>query len=217
MKVLLKRMKSINLVIIILFLFVGCQSRNHKALCIAIQPYGAIPAKQISQASEALALVYHCHTVVYTSKDLPEDAFVHIKSPRYRADILIKLLSKQVADTISTIIGITNKDISTTKWIAKGIVKQPASTYRDWGIFGLGYMPGKSAVISTYRISANADKQLLKQRLQKIAVHEAGHNFGLPHCKNKSCVMTDAAETIRTIDKVSLALCNKCKKKIKIL
>lgn len=214
MKVLLKRMKSISIVISILFLWITCQRSNYN-LCIAIQPFGTIPALQIKQISEALSQVYQCKTVIYTAKELPEDAFVNIKSPRYRADKLIKLLSKQASDTISTIIGITDKDISTTKWTTKGTIKEPINKYKDWGVFGLGYMPGKSAIISSYRISANADKHIVKLRLQKIAVHEAGHNFGLPHCPNKSCVMTDAAETIKTVDKVKLTLCNKCKLKIK--
>lgn len=49
-------------------------------------------------------------------------------------------------------------------------------------------------------------------RLRKVAVHEFGHNLGLPHCPNKNCVMTSAAEKLTTIDNEKLALCKNCKK-----
>jgi archaemetzincin len=45
-----------------------------------------------------------------------------------------------------------------------------------------------------------------------VAVHEFGHNLGLPHCPNKKCVMTSAAEKLTTIDNEKLALCMTCKK-----
>ena len=54
---------------------------------------------------------------------------------RYRADSLIRYLGRfGSADTI--LIGLTNKDISTTK-----------GQIRDWGIMGLGYCPGTSCVV----------------------------------------------------------------------
>jgi archaemetzincin len=29
-------------------------------------------------------------------------------------------------------------------------------------------------------------------KLLKVALHELGHNFGLPHCSNTTCIMADA-------------------------
>jgi archaemetzincin len=59
-------------------------------------------------------------------------------------------------------------------------------------------------------------KEQFVARLKKVSCHELGHNFGLPHCPNKTCIMQDAAETIKTIDNVSLHLCDECKAKIGI-
>lgn len=78
---------------------------------------------------------------------------------------------------------------------------------------GLGYQPGKSCVVSDFRFRSN-NKELQQRRLRNVTLHELGHNFGLPHCSNKFCIMTDANESIKTIDNESNTLCNDCKRKI---
>lgn len=78
---------------------------------------------------------------------------------------------------------------------------------------GLGFCLGKSCVVSTFRLK-HTNQNIHLKRLQKVAVHEFGHNLGLPHCKDKKCVMTDAVESIKTIDNVQLALCNKCQREL---
>lgn len=45
-------------------------------------------------------------------------------------------------DSLDYIIGLTDKDISTTKK-ANGKMLEPASKYKDLGIMGLGFCPGK--------------------------------------------------------------------------
>ena len=115
-------------------------------------------------------------------------------------------------DSVDYILGLTAHDISTTKRNENGLVKEPASKYEDWGVFGLGYMPGESCVVSTFRLTHPKAKAI--DRLRKICIHELGHNMGLNHCEDKGCVMTDAAETIKTIDHVTLRLCASCRKKL---
>lgn len=117
-------------------------------------------------------------------------------------------------DTIDLIIGLTNQDISTSKYDENRKIKLPVSKYSDWGILGLGYRPGVSCVVSTYRIKhPNYEKFI--DRFQKIAMHEIGHNMGLIHCtKSENCVMRDAAEKISTVDNVQLKLCPSCLKQI---
>ena len=70
-------------------------------------------------------------------------------------------------------------------------------------VFGLA-MRGR-AIISSYRLPSD-------EMLAKEVVHELGHVFGLPHCKNK-CVMQFSNSLMEAMKKPS-KLCEKCKKKI---
>lgn len=97
--------------------------------------------------------------------------------------------------------------------IANGKVKSSIWRYNDFGIMGLAYCPGKSCVVSGYRLK-HQNYDIHFGRFKKVVIHELGHNFGLPHCPDKKCVMTDAVESIKTIDNAKLELCLSCRKKI---
>nr|WP_321227825.1 matrixin family metalloprotease [uncultured Psychroserpens sp.] len=198
------------LVLISILALLSCST---KTKTIGIQPYGDIDSKVLDAMTEILKTSYQTQVYVLDKKELPQEAFINIKSPRYRADSLLIDLKKQCPDSIDYIIGITSKDISTTKRNANGDIKTPESKYSDWGIFGLGYKPGKSCVVSTFRIK-NVEASLFKSRLQKISVHEIGHNMGLDHCKTEKCVMQDAVESINTVDLANFELCTNCHHKI---
>jgi archaemetzincin len=70
-------------------------------------------------------------------------------------------------------------------------------------VFGEAQLNGKTAVVSTFRLRDELyglpkNPQRLKERLEKEAVHELGHTFGLIHCRTPNCVMypTSYAEEI---------------------
>jgi archaemetzincin len=146
--------------------------------------------------------------------ELPKQAFVTIKSPRYRADSIITIQNRTINDSLDFVLGLTHKDISITKHDIKGNIKEPKWKYNDFGVMGLAYCPGKSSIVSSFRLK-HKDKYLEFSRLKKVVIHEFGHNLGLPHCPNKHCVMTSAAEKISTIDNEKMELCEKCKRQLK--
>lgn len=150
-----------------------------------------------------------------TKHELPEAAFVNIKSARYRADSLISIQQRNMPSTVDYVIGLTESDISVTKHDVDGTIKAPKWKYNDFGVMGLAYCPGKSCVVSGYRLK-NRNSQLHMERFKKVVIHELGHNFGLPHCPNKKCVMTDAVESIITIDNANPGLCISCKSRLNI-
>ena len=203
-----------NSIILIFSCLVIFSCSNQRQGQIAIQPFGAFDPALTDTIKNTLESIYKTKVLTYPSKPIPKSAFVNVKTPRYRADSLIRILKRNKPDSIDCIIGLTNKDISTTKRNEIGLVKQPESKYSDWGVFGLGYRPGASSVVSTFRIKNKISDRFI-ERLKKICTHEIGHNLGLKHCSNsENCVMRDAAETIKTVDFVDLTLCKMCRSKL---
>lgn len=176
---------------------------------LAIQPLGDVPKANTDAVKAAIEQYYEIEVSVLPTKELPKHAFTQIKTPRYRADKILSWLKSNRPAEFTHQMAVTGKDISTTKRDPNGKVKKPESRYLDWGVFGLGYKPGCCSVISDYRLK-NIDSHLSMERLKKVALHEFGHNLGLPHCADKKCVMQDAAESIRTIDNVQPVLCTSC-------
>jgi len=200
-----------NLVIIILAIFLSSCSKKEKH--VGIQVLGTFNKTSIEAIKSSIYDIYGFKVSVLKPQHLPEYAFVNIKSPRYRADKIIYQLQENRDDSIDIVLGLMEKDISTTKHDSNGDILKPESKYKDWGVFGLGYRPGHSCIVSTYRLRRSNKNQFIN-RLQKISIHEIGHNLGLKHCPNEQCVMRDAAESIKTIDNVHLGLCPDCKNKI---
>ncbi len=204
--------------IVILFSLFICLSCNHPENCsqvnLGLLPLGKIKHADMITVKKALEKYYGFNVVLLPETTLPPNAFTPIKSPRYRADSLLLYLQKIKPDSVNYIMGITDADISTTKKDASGKIKIPVAKYADWGIMGLAFRPGNAAVISTFRIKSS-DKALFAQRLEKIALHELGHNLGLPHCASKSCFMNDANESISTIDNEKTELCSSCKQHLR--
>lgn len=195
--------------LICILLLAACNTRPATTI-VAIQPIGQVPAANIAIVKQALDSVYHYQIIVLPAIPPPQQAFVNIKTPRYGANKLIAYLKEVKPDSVNYIVGLTGYDISITKHDWLGRIKEPQSRYEDFGIFGLGYMPGKSCIVSYYRLGNKATA--LHNRLAKISVHELGHNLGLNHCTNKTCVMADAVEKISTIDDAEMRLCDLCRK-----
>jgi archaemetzincin len=95
------------------------------------------------------------------------------------------------------------------------IAYHKSDTYPEWGIFGLGFRPGSTCVVSTFRLKKGVSQSKFLERLQKVCIHEIGHNLGLSHCTaSPICLMNDANGTIKQVDKEQLIFCESCKHKI---
>ncbi|MGX7666514.1 matrixin family metalloprotease [Flavobacterium pedocola] len=194
------------------FLLISCSEPISTKTVVGIQSYNGFSKDKAKLVAKTIADFYEVKTILLTDKFISKKAFINVKSPRYRADSIILFQHRNIPDSLDFIIGLTTKDISTTKYKNGRQMKLPAYKYQDWGVMGLGYCPGNSCVVSTFRIK-HKDPEKVTMRLRKVAVHEFGHNLGLPHCPDKKCVMTDAVESVATIDNAKLALCSSCKRK----
>jgi archaemetzincin len=160
-------------------------------IMIEIQPFNGISPSQTQYVFTELKKVYSL-IEIKKAIALPQSAWYPPRN-RYRADSLIQFLKRQTVNGHITI-GLTNKDISTTK-----------NEVADWGVMGLGFRPGNACIASSFRLS----KTGTNMQLFKVAIHELGHTQGLPHCNVKSCFMRDAEGGNPTNEEKEF--CTKCR------
>lgn len=190
----------------VLLMLLGCEGKSRKntlqtnkslakeRVLIDIQPFDDISDSDIQFAYKQIKTIY---PLVNLKPAIPLPAKAYYKERnRYRADSLIVFLNTQTTQH-HVIIGLTSKDISTSK-----------GEYKDWGVMGLGFCPGNACVVSTYRLS-KSNKQ---SQFYKVAIHELGHTQGLPHCPIDSCFMRDAEGGNPTNKETGF--CNHCKNKL---
>jgi archaemetzincin len=193
------------------FVMVCCAEKEVRN--VAIQPLGSFEKAHLDSIAGAVRSMYGFKVTVHRAQPMPERFFVNIKSPRYRADSIITHLQNTKPESDDLVLGVTKFDISITDRDWLGRVKEPSAKYTDWGVFGYGFQPGVSSVVSTFRIK-HSQPGVTISRLKKICLHEIGHNLGLKHCESARCFMRDAAESISTIDQVDIKLCATCKRKV---
>jgi len=179
---------------------------------VGILPFENFPKRDLDSVKKAIEKFYNLKTIVLDKTNLPKMAYTEIRYPRYRADSLLAWMRTQTFDNVDLVIGLTLKDISITKYKDKSRkeIKEPEWKYKDFGIFGLGEIGGSFCVVSSNRLSDGVPDKTFYKRLMRISCHELGHVLGLPHCPNQGCIMSDANESIKTIDNSRGDLCKDC-------
>lgn len=178
-------------ILILVFAFISCTKEQQHQKTIVLQPLGDFKTEQAKTVYNKIKAI-NPNVILRQNIPFPEQAYYEARN-RYRADSIIRIIKNNIGKD-SVIVGLSNRDISVTK----GKIK-------DWGVMGLGYHPGKSCVVSDFRLS----KRTKEIQFYKVVLHELGHTEGLPHCATKTCLMRDA-EGKNPIDEEK-DFCLKCK------
>lgn len=179
---------------------------------IGLQPIEHYPPDQLLFIQKELQTFFKVPVVILKERDMPASFINLSKGERYSADSIIKWLAHTTPDSITKVVGLTHKDIFTTMK-ENGHIKEPQYKYAVWGIFGLGYQPGRSSVISDHRLQTS-NLPRFRHRIRTVVIHELGHNQGLPHCSTPNCIMNNANERIQTVDQSADTYCSMCKGKL---
>jgi archaemetzincin len=165
---------------------------------IHIVPLGDINEKYLNFIKERIISFYGFNCVIDKRITLTDDILASSKKRYEASKILAKYNSKK------NILLLTSVDIAHFN---------REKNIPEYGIIGLGYRPGKTCIVSTFRIKINVSEKKMMERLEKVSIHEVGHNLGLDHCNyDIECLMNDARGTVKQIDRERVWLCDNCRK-----
>ncbi len=127
----------------------------------------------------------------------PETAYDTSRG-QYNSRLLLAQLFRDHPDP-RKVLGVTDSDLFI-----------PVLTF----VFGEAQLNGRIALVSSHRLAPERyglppDSALLQARLEKEAIHELGHTFGLVHCSDGSCVMASSPE-VTGIDLKNSGFCFSC-------
>lgn len=119
------------------------------------------------------------------------------------ASKILKVMKPLKADSINSLIGITEVNIAKEKRTLSD-----GRTFKNWSILGMGSLKNGVCVVS-YKRLPNID------HFSKTVVHEFGHTLGLSHCPERYCIMVDGDGSSKPI-KESKGFCDSCQAKVNV-
>ena len=174
-----------------------------RVVCLA--PMAPFDRDLLAEAGKGIQRLYGLDVRLLPARTPPRAAWYEPRR-RWRAERVIESLQGDAGPGTGCdhVIAFTSDDISTTK-----------GAIGDWGIFGLGEIGGRAAVVSTFRLGrGGVSRALLRERTVKVVNHELGHDLGLFHCPAPRCLMDDAEGSIRTVDREDGTLCDACRARL---
>lgn len=170
------------------------KSNSRPIATIYIYRYDDFPEAKAEQLKNELQQVYPSVILVKTSIPLPKACYYKPRD-RYKGTGLLNDLMKFKNGGYA--LGLTRKIIYDKNEISP-----------TFGIFGISYVGDSVSVISSLR--PRTLKPLSNDEIQELMLHELGHAFGLPHCKDERCIMVDAEHGNKFAQTQSF--CNDCKR-----
>lgn len=125
----------------------GASPKVQATAHVRLVPMGRFPAALVSVVERALRAELGVTVERAAARPLPRHAYYPPRR-RFRAERLLDYLVDLAgaAPEATKVLGLTAVDISTTK-----------GRHADWGVFGLGELGGRAAVVSTYPLPRVSD------------------------------------------------------------
>jgi archaemetzincin len=165
---------------------------------ILVVPLPGIAPPALERLGDMLADALH-RPVTLAPAVTDVDFAYDVSRDQYSSRTLLAALLQRRAAGIERILGVTGLDLFI-----------PILTF----VFGEAQLDGTAAVVSTCRLD-NAfyglpvDPELHQERLEKEAIHEIGHTYGLVHCPDGLCVMRSSTY-VEEIDLKRGTFCGEC-------
>lgn len=146
---------------------------------IYVVPLSDIAMEHLEGVSESIEIQFGADVRILENQGVPAYALDPSRK-QYNSNVILKQLLEICPSDTLKILGVTDLDLFS-----------PIFKY----VFGEAQFGGKGAVISSFRLRGNSDGSSprgcppLGSRMEKEAIHELGHTFGLRHCSDPDCVM----------------------------
>ncbi len=155
----------------------------------------------LMQVRDHVAAVFERPVRMLTTRDRPADS-LDPRRGQHSSTRILQWLAPRKPEGVSRVLAITDGDLFI-----------PILTF----VYGEAQLDGPAAVVSVARLGDSAalvaGSARLAARLEKEAVHELGHTFGLVHCGDPLCVMSRSA-SLAEVDQKRRGLCLDCRARL---
>jgi len=168
---------------------------------IELQPVGEVEDDILGQLKDRLHRSFGCPVQINQPVPVPEEAFTSGRK-QYLSDVFLQVL-KSDKEAVAYRLAVTEVNLYT-----RGLNF----------VFGQADVEGRVSIISLYLLrpensGPGDERSILYDRAEKEAVHELGHNLGMGHCTDPSCVMHFSNSLIDT-DVKKPYFCSRCRPKL---
>jgi archaemetzincin len=169
---------------------------------LQLLPIGKLDGRLLMDLGPAIAQTFRVPCEVLPQVLDPEFAF-HGERQQYHSSEVLQRMQRVVNANSWRVLGVAAVDLYI-----------PILTF----VFGEAQMSGPCAVVSAHRLRQEfyglpPDKEVLRQRLLKEAVHEIGHTLDLVHCDDYRCAMAPS-HAVEWIDLKESTLCAGCEARV---
>jgi archaemetzincin len=179
---------------------------------IEIIPIGFIEPGVIRHLQEIIQVRFDIKPSVAMEHTLPAGAYNSVRQQYNSQNILIEINNPNGDGQTLGSPALKKTRVENKKRLA--VIDQDIYSDGLNYVFGQAILNGSCALISLSRLRAGAENAtdfsgLFLSRVEKEAVHELGHVYGLRHCPNSTCVMYLSGDISDTDDKSS-SFCPRC-------